>query len=114
LAFQRDGRNVEADAHIDPLLSQRRPEVVVGQVVDGQAVVQQTFLGLWFQNPGSAAILVHLAKSYGEIGGPVQLGEERGTEDSFARFGVIECLLGDRHVRLLVIRPSVVEKPAIQ
>ena len=45
LAFQRDRRNVEPDAHIDALLSQRRTEGVVSQIVDGRGTLRATAEG---------------------------------------------------------------------
>ena len=110
LAFQRDRRNVEPDAHIDALLSQRRTEGVVSQIVDGQDAVQKKLLWLEFQNPGSVSIFAHMTQSYGEVGRSVQLFKEPDTEDCSRRCGVVDWRPGDRRVTLLDIRPTVIEK----
>ena len=51
LTFQRDRGDVESDSHVDALLTQRRNEVLVGQVRDAYETIQKIPLRIRFQSP---------------------------------------------------------------
>ena len=56
LALQRDRRNVQTDPHVHSLLTQRRSEVLVRDIIKRQLAAQEAPLRLRLQNPGAVPV----------------------------------------------------------
>ena len=65
LLFQRNGCDVQPGPHINGFLLKPRRKIVIRQVVNGAASVQQVFLGLFFDYP--LTMPANFAQPLGEV-----------------------------------------------
>ena len=70
LTFQRDRGDVESDSHVDALLTQRRSEVLVGQVGDAYETTQKVLLRARSQKQDRSLFLRTSPKRTARLGNP--------------------------------------------